>query len=57
MTGEELKKELKFKGYTFSRFARDIGVTYKTVSCWINGRHPIPSTIPVILRKIEERRE
>jgi plasmid maintenance system antidote protein VapI len=49
MAPAELKNELEKQGYSYHGFARKIGVTYKTVSCWVNGHHKIPTTIPVIL--------
>lgn len=55
MTGEELKKELESQQKSFRGFAKEIGVTYKTVSCWVNGHHKVPETIPIILKRFNKK--
>lgn len=37
--GEALDKTLKLRGYKRTEFAKEVGVAYKTVWAWINGKH------------------
>lgn len=54
MTGGEIKEWREACGWSAEQMGRRLGVSQQAVSAWETGENPVPETITVLKRQIDE---